>query len=492
MLEFTSINNDCNCSSENLQQFSDPACPTSSIVTWNSIQGKPSCFIPCAHTHVPTDIIGLAAYIETTIFASSIASTNSIQLTAPSGVLNANLKISSNAGTGYKVPLSILSDGLIGQIPYATGSVAGILSFSDWNTFNSKFNTPAGTTSQYVRGDGSLATFPSIVATTRQINTSSPLTGGGDLSADRTISIPAATTSVNGYLSSTDWNIFNSKLSNVLTDSLIWVGNASNIPTQVSLSLSASGGTFGLANTGILTFPNSSSTTRGLLTSADWVIFNNKMGGSGTSGTIPIFTGANAIGDSLITYVVAGLTSTVEYASGNSNGIFKATGTVSGEVEARGASNFTKLTADSTASSVVYTSSKELRFIEGSTTRGFFNTNGTLCLNYGIAIDGITYYNTVAGTATSIANNSYGVVIGSSTGATITVTLPSSPVNGQECAIMVEANRTINLSSSKTIYGHNNGTGIAINLTNGASALILKYSTLGNSNVGAWYITGVS
>jgi hypothetical protein len=51
----------------------------------------------------------------------------------------------------------------------------------------------------------------SKVPTTRTISTTSPLNGGGDLSANRTLSIPQATTSTNGYLSSTDWNTFNGK-----------------------------------------------------------------------------------------------------------------------------------------------------------------------------------------------------------------------------------------------------------------------------------------
>jgi hypothetical protein len=46
---------------------------------------------------------------------------------------------------------------------------------------------------------------------TRAILTSAPLTGGGDLSADRTISLPAATASVDDYLSHTDWAAFNTK-----------------------------------------------------------------------------------------------------------------------------------------------------------------------------------------------------------------------------------------------------------------------------------------
>ncbi len=43
------------------------------------------------------------------------------------------------------------------------------------------------------------------------ITPNAPLSGGGDLSANRTISISQANTSTNGYLSSTDWNTFNGK-----------------------------------------------------------------------------------------------------------------------------------------------------------------------------------------------------------------------------------------------------------------------------------------
>jgi hypothetical protein len=47
------------------------------------------------------------------------------------------------------------------NLPTASASNRGALSSGDWTTFNGKFNTPSGTTSQYVRGDGSLATLPS-------------------------------------------------------------------------------------------------------------------------------------------------------------------------------------------------------------------------------------------------------------------------------------------------------------------------------------------
>jgi hypothetical protein len=49
------------------------------------------------------------------------------------------------------------------------------------------------------------------VTDTRTISTTAPLSGGGDLSANRTLSITQAATAADGYLSSTDWNTFNGK-----------------------------------------------------------------------------------------------------------------------------------------------------------------------------------------------------------------------------------------------------------------------------------------
>ncbi len=46
---------------------------------------------------------------------------------------------------------------------------------------------------------------------TRTIATAGPLTGGGNLSADRTIALPAATASQSGYLSAADWSAFDAK-----------------------------------------------------------------------------------------------------------------------------------------------------------------------------------------------------------------------------------------------------------------------------------------
>ena len=71
------------------------------------------------------------------------------------------------------------------------------------------------------------------VPTTRTITTTSPLSGGGDLSANRTLAIAKATTLVDGYLSATDWTTFNGKQSALVS--------GTNIKTINSTSLLGSG-----------------------------------------------------------------------------------------------------------------------------------------------------------------------------------------------------------------------------------------------------------
>lgn len=162
MLDFGSVNNDCNCNPSQLEGFAESSCPPSNnIINWSSITGKPSEFPPAPHTHTVNQITNLNSWFNNIVFATNIQDTNSIDLNNSGKILTANLKISSSSATGYKVPLSILSDGLIGQIPFASNLSAGILTSADWIIFNNKFNTPSGTTSQYVRGDGSIANFPS-------------------------------------------------------------------------------------------------------------------------------------------------------------------------------------------------------------------------------------------------------------------------------------------------------------------------------------------
>lgn len=103
-------------------------------------------------------------------------------------------------------------------------------------------------------------TFNNKVATTRTISTTSPLTGGGDLSANRTLAIPVATTLADGYLSSTDWTTFNAKVS-----------TTRSISTTSPLT---GGGDLSADRT--FAIPVATSLANGYLSSADWSTFNSK------------------------------------------------------------------------------------------------------------------------------------------------------------------------------------------------------------------------
>lgn len=81
-------------------------------------------------------------------------------------------------------------------------------------------------------GTADLPTVPGLNSKANSaltINTISPLSGGGDLSSNRTFSISQSTTSTDGYLSSTDWNTFNSKQS-ALTNPITGSGTQNWIP----------------------------------------------------------------------------------------------------------------------------------------------------------------------------------------------------------------------------------------------------------------------
>jgi len=69
-------------------------------------------------------------------------------------------------------------------------------------------STLLGNTSGINTGDQDLS---GLTPNTRSISTTTPLQGGGDLSANRTLSILQSNTTQSGFLSNTDWSAFNGK-----------------------------------------------------------------------------------------------------------------------------------------------------------------------------------------------------------------------------------------------------------------------------------------
>ena len=117
------------------------------------------------------------------------------------------------------------------------------------------------------------------------------------------ISITQASASTNGFLSSTDWNTFNNKTSNVGTVTSVAALTLGTSGTDLSSTV-ANGTTTPVIT---LNVPTASAANRGALSAADWTTFNNKQNaltnpvtGTGTTNYLPKFTGTSTIGDSQI------------------------------------------------------------------------------------------------------------------------------------------------------------------------------------------------
>ena len=114
----------------------------------------------------------------------------------------------------------------------------------------------------------SITTAANPQGTVTSVTGTAPVVSSGG--ATPAISMPAATTSVNGYLTSTDWNTFNNKGSGTVTSvAALTLGT-----TGTDLSSTVATGT----TTPVITLqvPTASASNRGALSSTDWSTFNGK------------------------------------------------------------------------------------------------------------------------------------------------------------------------------------------------------------------------
>ena len=192
-------------------------------------------------------------------------------------------------------------------MPAATTSVSGYLTSTDWNTFNNKgsgtVTSVSGTTGRITSTGGntpvidlasgvatagttgsstlipvvtidtygrvtSITTASNPQGTVTSVTGTAPVVSSGG--ATPAISMAAANTTTNGYLTSTDWNTFNGKGSGTVTSvAALTLGT-----TGTDLSSTVATGT----TTPVITLqvPTASATNRGALSSTDWTTFNNK------------------------------------------------------------------------------------------------------------------------------------------------------------------------------------------------------------------------
>jgi hypothetical protein len=180
----------------------------------------------------------------------------------------------------------------------AWGSITGTLSSqTDLQTaLNGKLNLPTGTPdgTKFLRDDNSWQPIPAasvawgaITGTLSSqtdlqtalngkvdsVSASTPLASTGGTTP--TISITQASGSSDGYLSSTDWNTFNSK------EPALTKGNLTEATSSI---LTITGGTNAVIGSGVsIQVAQASGSISGYLSFTDWTTFNNKGNGTVTS-----------------------------------------------------------------------------------------------------------------------------------------------------------------------------------------------------------------
>jgi hypothetical protein len=184
--------------------------------------------------------------------------------------------VTVGSGNGYKTYFAWGTTGQSAHVINVTGAIG--LNTNLGTTPAGSGTTNFGTSGQVLTSAGSAATptwtTPTTGTVTSVTGTSPVVSSGGNTPA---ISMPAATTSVDGYLKATDWTTFNNKGSGTVTSvAAITLGT-----TGTDLSSTVATGT----TTPVITLqvPTASATNRGALSAADWTTFNGKGSGTVTS-----------------------------------------------------------------------------------------------------------------------------------------------------------------------------------------------------------------
>ena len=170
---------------------------------------------------------------------------------------------------------------------------AGLMTTNGSGTYSITTNNSSNWNTAYGWGDHSTEGYVTTSGVTGVTGTAPVVSSGGTAPA---ISMAAATTSVNGYLTSTDWNTFNGKQGSITltttgsSGAATLVGTTLNIPqyssgggtvTEVTANapLSVTSGT----TTPDLTLAQATALANGFLSSTDWSTFNTGAGLAATA-----------------------------------------------------------------------------------------------------------------------------------------------------------------------------------------------------------------
>jgi hypothetical protein len=257
-----------------------------SVVSANGLAGTVATATTTPAITLSTTVTGVVKGNGTALSAATAAT----DYVAPSAYASANgltmatsrLLGRTTASTGAAEEISVaggltLSAGTLTGASGTVTSVTGTSPVVSSGGATPAISMPAATTSVngYLTSTDWTTFNNKGSGTVTSVTGTAPVVSSGG--ATPAISMAAATTSVNGYLTSTDWTTFNNKGSGTVTSvAALTLGT-----TGTDLSSTVANGT----TTPVITLqvPTASASNRGALSSTDWTTFNNKGSGSVTS-----------------------------------------------------------------------------------------------------------------------------------------------------------------------------------------------------------------
>jgi hypothetical protein len=243
-----------------------------SSTDWSTFNGKASTSV------ATTSANGLMSSGDKTkldgVATGATANTGTVTSVSALTINTTGTDIASTVATGTTTPVITLS------IPTASATNRGALSSADWSTFNGKASTTTATTSanglmsssDKTKLDGVATGATANVGTVTSVSALTIGTTGTDIASTVatgtttpviTLSIPTASATNRGALSSADWSTFNGKQAALSTAS----ASVSGILSSTDWS------TFNGKQAALST---ASASVSGILSSTDWTTFNGK------------------------------------------------------------------------------------------------------------------------------------------------------------------------------------------------------------------------